>query len=156
MSRRRRLKVQVGLQRVGRAMWPSEPGYVAQMNAQAKALTDALLDIFKQFEDASEDIMLEALQPTFQKALEYTPVLTGELRASGYLEKAGFRGKPRVEMGFARGGNPRYAIYVHEIPYSHEPPTQWKFLQKALMEDLDGIYQRLGEGYRTFMNGEGS
>lgn len=154
MTRRRRLHVNVGLQRFNRApMWPSEPGYVAQMRRQSRELTDTLLDIFNQFEDASEDIMLEALEPTFDKALMYTPVLTGALKESGYLEKNPFRGKPRVEMGFARGGKPTYAVYVHEIPYNHAEPTRYKFLEQAMKEDLSDIYYRLGALYKAFMQG---
>lgn len=149
-----RLKVNIGLQRLNRApLWPSEPGYVRQMQQQSKALTDALLSIFDQFEDASTDIMIDALEPTGEKAREYTPVDTSELLDSYYLVSAPFRGKPRVEMGFARGGKPNYAMYVHEIPYNHAEPTRYKFLEQAMKEDLDQIYQRLGAAYRTFMNG---
>lgn len=150
----RRLHVNVGLQRTpSKGLWPSYPGYVAQMRRQSKALTDALLDIFDQFEEVSEDIMLEALEPTFDKALMYTPVDTGDLKGSAYLEKATFRGKPRVEMGFARGGKPNYAVYVHEIPYNHAAPTRYKFLEQAMKEDLSSIYIRLGQLYGQFMNG---
>lgn len=153
--KRRRLKVNLGLQRQRpRPRSPSEPGYTDMMKAQSRALTDALLDIFNQFEDASEDIMLEALQPTFEKAIYYTPVDTGALVNSAYLEKASFRGKPRVEMGFARGGHPHYAVYVHEmLDIPHMPPTRSKFLEAAIKEDLDAIWQRLAALYKAFMDG---
>lgn len=154
MAVRRRIKLGLGLQRVTAPVYPSEPRYVRQMNAQVKALTEELLSIIDQFEDASEDIMLEALEPTYAKARYYTPIDTGELLDSAYLEKASFRGQPRVEMGFARGGFPRYAVYVHEIPgYHHEPPTRAKFLEQALKEDLSGILTRLAAGYRGFAFG---
>jgi hypothetical protein len=81
----------------------------------------------------------------------YAPVLTGALRASGYLEKVGFRGKPRVEIGFGRGGDPDYAAFVHEaVDIPRRAPTRSKYLEAAVMEDLDQIYRRLGEGYKTF------
>lgn len=156
-SSRKRIKLGLGLQRVTSPRYPSEPGYVQQMNAQVKALTDELLSIIDQFEEVTEDIMLEVLEPTFEKAKYYTPVDTRELVESAYLEKASFRGKPRVEMGFARGGFPRYAVYVHEIPeYRHEAPTRYKFLEQALKEDLSSILARLASSYRGFAFGGSS
>ena len=155
---RQRIKINVGLQRQrSTPLSPSEPGYVAQMQQQSKMLTDALLDILDQFEGVSEDLMIQALEPTFEKAKMYTPKDTLELVESAYLEKTPFRGKPRVEMGFARGGSPDYAVYVHEImSYQHEAPTRAKFLEQAMKEDLEHIYFRLGFLYREFMRGGGS
>lgn len=145
----KRIHVGVGLRAAPRApLYPSEPGYIAQMQKQSKILTDTLLSIFDQFEDISEDIMLEALEPTGEKAKIYTPKDKHDLVNSYYLEKASFRGKPRVEMGFAKGGKPRYAVYVHEIvEYQHESPTRAKFLESAMKEDLEQIYRRLGTLY---------
>lgn len=149
MTDRRRIKVQIGLERKrATPLFPSEPRYVAQMNAQARAITDQLLGILDAAAEVSEDIMLEALQPTLEKAKYYCPKDTGDLVESAFLRVASFRGKPRVEMGFAKGGDPYYAIYVHEIlHYAHEPPTRAKFLEAAVKEDLDEIYRRLNRGY---------
>jgi len=154
MAQRRSVYIGLGKQRVTNPMFPSEAGYVAQMNEQTRAITDALLKILAGFEDISTDVMLEALQPTYDKAAEYCPKDTLELVNSEYLEVTSFRGKPRVELGFARGGSPPYAVYVHEmIDYKHESPTRSKFLQAAVMEDLDGIMERLGAGYKAFLDG---
>lgn len=148
--RRRRLKINTGLQFGGSG---AQGALTADINRQWKQIEDKILSIFNQLEDASEDIMLAALEPTFEKARDvYCPHFTGELRASGYLEVASFRGKPRVEMGFGKGGKPDYTVHVHELPEPyHEPPTRWKFLQAAMMEDLDEIYSRLGVEYKAFM-----
>lgn len=152
MTARRKLSIGVGLKRGG-TKFPSEAGYVADVNRQCKELEDILIDVFKQFEDVSEDIMIDALRPTFSKARDiYCPKDSGDLRASGYLEKASFRGKPRVEIGFGRSGKPRYTVYVHEmLNFRHEPPTRAKFLQAAVFEDLNDIYLRLGREYKSFM-----
>lgn len=124
------------------------------MQAQSRALTNALLSIFDQFIDASEDIMIAALEPTFTKAKVYVPKDTLALLESAYLVKNGSPRKPRVEMGFARGGKPYYAMYVHEIlTYKHAAPTRAKFLESAVKEDLSAIYKRLGGEYSAFMNG---
>lgn len=147
----RKLKLRMGLERVSKPLYPSEPGFVESVNRQLKALEDDVIDIMKQFEDASPDIMMEALEPNFEQSKVYCPKQTGALVNSGYLENTTFRGQPRVEIGYAKGGNPRYAVMVHEnLDRYHAPPTQAKFLERAIMEDLDGIYQRLGWGYQEF------
>lgn len=154
----RRLRVKAGIGRTG--AHGNSRFHISHTNAakqSAKAITDSILDILDQFEQASEDLMLEALEPTFELSKKYCPVDTGDLVASGYLEKVGFRGKPRVEIGYGRGGNPDYAAYVHEmVDIPHVAPTRSKWLQAAVMEDLDNIYNRLGASYRAFMNGGSS
>lgn len=152
-SRARRIKLNIGKQWVGgEGRWPSEAGYVAQMAAKARALTDDLLAIVNAFEEATPDIILEALEPTFEKAKYYTPKDTRALVESAYLEITSFRGRPRVEMGFARGGSPDYAMYVHEIEkYRHASPTKAKFLESAMKEDLGVIRDRIASGYARLM-----
>ncbi len=147
---RRRIKINVGKQGFDPG-FPASHSYVANMQAQSKAMTDALLDVLNQLEWASEDIMLEALEPTFELSKTLCPVDTGKLIESGYLEKTSFRGKPRVELGYARGGSPWYAVLVHERPVYHAEPTTWKWLQKALDQDFDNIWGRIVFGYQSFM-----
>lgn len=149
---KRSLKIQMGLSRITKPRYASEPDFVANVNAQFKEVEKALIDIFNQITDASEDIMVEALQSNFEQSQFYCPQDTGALKASGYLQKGNFRGKPRVEIGYGRGGNPRYTVLVHErLDFHHEYPTRAKFLERAIMEDLDGIYARLRIGYADFM-----
>lgn len=122
------------------------------------ALANELIAILDQFVDASEEIMLEAMRPTFEKSQTYCPVESGRLKKTGYLEVVPFRGKPRVEIGYGKGQNPRnrigrnYTAYVHEmIDLKHQPPTRAKWLQAAVMEDLELIHRRLGYGYEALM-----
>lgn len=62
-----------------------------------------------------------------KRAIEYTPVKTGELRKSIYIKNIG--------SGIAIGYSKDYAIYVHEIGfYYHESPTKYKFLEDAAFE----------------------
>ena len=62
-----------------------------------------------------------------KRAIEYTPVKTGELRKSIYIKSVG--------SGIAIGYSKDYAIYVHEIGfYNHASPTQYKFLEEAAYE----------------------
>jgi hypothetical protein len=151
----KRLHVGIGARRTRKnARFASESAFIAEMRQTSNDVCRAMLDILDQFEDVSEEIMINALEPTLDRAKYYCPKDTLELVNSAYLEEARFRGKPRVEIGFAKGGDPVYAIYVHEIlDYKHDEPTRAKFLEYAVYEDLDGIYTRLGDGYRRFMGG---
>jgi hypothetical protein len=148
-----RLHVAIGKQRFTESpRWPSENDYIASVQRQTKGLVKAIEEIVKQFKEASPEIMIEALRPTFELSQVYVPKDTGALMRSGYLEEAMFRGKPRVEIGYGYRNSPLYAQLVHErTDLYHEPPTKAKFLQDAVMEDLPNIYKRLGENYRRFM-----
>lgn len=147
-----RLNVRMGLASVSKPQYATEASYVSQVKQQMKVLQSDLEYILAQFEDATLDITIEALQPTLDKAKSYTPFRTGDLRNSGFLESVGFRGTPRVELGFARGGVPRYAVLVHEmVEVPHQLPTRSKFLEAAVNEDLGNIVGRLQAGYQRFM-----
>lgn len=142
----------MGLTRVKSPQYASEVDYVSQVNAQMQALKDDLQYIMDQFEQVTPEITLEALRPTFDKSQVYCPHKTGALRDSGYLEDVGFRGQPRIEMGYAKGGVPRYAVLVHEqVEVPHEPPTRSKFLEAAINEDYGVIIDRIHDAYQRFM-----
>ncbi len=153
MARRLHVKALVGSRTRANQMYPSEAGYAEAMAQTSKAITASLLDILDQFEEASPEIMIEALEPTLEITDALTPKDTGELVESHYLEETSFRGKPRVEIGYAKGGSPYYAMYVHEmVGIPHAEPTRSKFLQAGVMQDLDNIEKRLVIGYQRFMN----
>lgn len=95
-------------------------------------------------EKATPEVILAALEPTFELSQEYCPVDTGAMVASGYLEITNFRGKPRVEIGYGKGGNPEYTAKVHEnMEYNHKAPTRAKWLQIALEQDANNIQDRI-------------
>lgn len=78
------------------------------------------------FKDTIQDVTaIGAL--IMKRAIEYTPVKTGELRRSIYIKTIG--------SGIAIGYSKDYAIYVHEIGfYTHKSPTRYKFLEDAAIE----------------------
>lgn len=131
----------------------SESELIAQAKEGFDELQKSVESIARQFDgDLTATILYNALIPTFQKSQYYCPILTGALRESGYLEVTNFRGSPRVEMGYAKGGNPWYAILVHENPEPyHKPPTQSHWLQTAMLEDLDAMQERIQRLYREAM-----
>lgn len=110
-----------------------------QFHKETGSILEALDEFVEGVKGDIPEILVEALEPTFGKALEYCPQDSGDLRASGYLEAEKYRGGSRAVIGFGKGGQPDYAIYVHELPYAHEAPTRSKFLQAALDEDYFSI-----------------
>lgn len=133
-------------------LFPTEPGYVESMRATTKELENILAKLMKDVEDATPPIMLDILAPTKVKSDLYCPKDTHALVNSGYLEVTSFRGSPRVELGYARGGQPSYGVVVHEnMSFKHKAPTRAKWLQAAMFEDLPQMYERLGASYKASM-----
>lgn len=58
------------------------------------------------------------------------PVDTGYLRASRFQRWGPNEGSASVvELGYSA----EYALWVHEIPAAHNPPTRWQFLLEPAM-----------------------
>lgn len=117
-----------------------------------KSAFDELGDNFKWYCDQIDtflpnDLTL-ALEPTLELSAYYCPKDTEALVNSRYLATESYRGGARCEIGYAKGGEPHYAIYVHEIPATHEPPTCDKFLQRAIDEDYFNILTRISHNVR--------
>lgn len=96
--------------------------------------------------DSVPGITKEALEPAFEKSKVYCPKKTHDLVNSGYLKvrgrlRAGVGGPQTiVEMGYAKGGFPYYALIVHEVmSYYHKPPTRAKWLQVAMQEEASTV-----------------
>jgi ribosome modulation factor len=147
-----RIKLRMGIERLRSPQFATEPRFLADVKRQMKAVQDELESILEQVGDVTPDIALEALKPTFEKSQEYCPVQSGELKKSGYLEIVRKGDRPYVEIGYGKGGKPRYAPVVHEMPTYHEPPTRSKWLQAAIEEDESAIMDRIADGYRRFMS----
>lgn len=127
---------------------------VAAANRSAGSIAQQLESIIEQFQDVTPDVIMEAMEPTFEKSQIYCPKDTGELVESGYLEVTSDNKQvPRVEIGYGYGGRPPYTPYVHEMPYQHAPPTRSKWLQAAVMEDLTQIFERIGRKFGSFLGG---
>lgn len=140
----RQFRLHLGRQNIRASENSSSAELGRALNSSLQAITSEVAGFVAHMKDVTPDILVEALEPTFGKALEYCPVgETGRLRASGYLEVERYRDLPVAVMGFGRGGNPEYTVYVHEIPATHAPPTQAKWLQNALDEDFFSIVSSL-------------
>lgn len=139
-----RTKVVMGKQNI-RSSDSSSAAHLSRAFQASMAGVLGNLDRFiSHMEGVSADIVADALEPTFGKAIDYCPKDTHDLVNSAYLEARPFRGGARAEMGFGRGGVPNYAVYVHEMTaYNHEWPTRAKFLEAAVDEDTDDILGRV-------------
>lgn len=113
----------------------SQQALQAQYKASMNDLLENLAEFIAEVRGMVPGVLVDALEPTLGKAMEYCPQDTGALRDSAYLEEEVSRGNAVVAIGFGKGGQPGYAIYVHELPYKHEAPTRSKFLQAAIDED---------------------
>lgn len=121
------------------------------MQAITRAVRGQMLNVVKDvrrwvehMEQQAPEILVEALQPTFEKSQKYVPIDTGELKASGYLRVRKVATGAFAEMGYALGGKPHYAVVVHEdLEANHKSPTRAKFLQAALEEDSGDIERRI-------------
>jgi hypothetical protein len=95
------------------------------------------------------EVMVDALKPTIELSAVYAPKDTHEMVNSRYVEVRKRRGGPVAEAGYGKGGQAPYTVFVHENPnFFHEPPTQAKFLQRALDEDFYSILGRIATGVK--------
>ncbi len=79
------------------------------------------------------------------RALELTPIDTGALRKSAFIERLGKRPNrkrpdginPILLVGYDRNNSAKHAVFVHErVELQHAPPTQAKFLTTAINEEI--------------------
>jgi hypothetical protein len=137
------LRVNIGPKRLSDRMSDDYMLAVLDVREQFKRVLRNFEAWIVHMEGETVKILKEALRPTFDRSQIFVPRKTGALKESGYLEVRTFRGKVVAEMGYGRGGQPKYAIIQHEnLEYYHDPPAQAKFLERPLLEDADEIRRR--------------
>lgn len=119
-----------------------------------------ILENFQAFvnhmEEAQPEVLYEAMVPAFELSQTLVPVESGLLKSTGYLEIERRAQGARVNIGYAKGGHPWYAIMQHEdLELSHEPPQQAKFLQDAIAFQRDQIKQDIINGNKQAAGTEG-
>jgi tetrahydromethanopterin S-methyltransferase subunit B len=126
-------------------------GPVTAGGKSGKGFTMALLnldDITQYLREEIEDVvddLEEVLAPALTDLVKIpsqkiVPVDTGALHDSAFVSVVRV-GKWRI---FAVVGyDTPYAIYVHEIPARHDPPTSWKFLEIAFAQNLERLEKRI-------------
>ncbi len=153
---------------LNRRYWATIDRYRGKaMSGQLKVLMEEINLWTKHIKEEAHKVAHNALVPTFQKSQRYCPVSLdgsrpydspGTLKRSGRLvikEKGSVGATSRSEVSISYGGNgiPFYAVFVHEIPRRHTPPTRYKFLEAALKEDMSDIKARMFDGVKTISGG---
>ncbi len=137
------LKFPVGRQRIDSFVSPSEAGYTRAIRTQMKQVIANAKKVVDTIEFVSEEALIFALQPIYEKSQELVPVDTGKLKRSGFVSAKRFRGKIQGIVGYAKAGNPSYAALVHErMEFRHASPTQAKFLEEAVNQHTADIVPR--------------
>lgn len=143
-------KANVGVSRISNKLDSTRADFTRSVRANMQEIIQQYTDWVNHMQEASPEVLKEALEPTFAMSQEIVPVRTGDLKESGYLEVRSFRGSAQVEIGYGKGGQPDYAVMVHENPdMHHAAPTQYKFLQQPLEQDIDNVKQRILDGMKS-------
>lgn len=143
------LKANIGLKRIGAGTGSTIGFNTRACRASLNQVLARFAKVVSSIEQASVPAVRYALQPIFDKSQIYCPVKTGDLKGSGYLEVRRTGQKVVAEIGYAKGGHPDYAVIVHEnLEFFHQPPTQAKYLQRAMEEGIDKVPARLAEYIR--------
>lgn len=143
------LKANVGRSRIGASIPANFANPQRQVRSQFQAILREYYRWTRHMDTESVEVLKEALEPTFQKSQQIVPYKDGDLMASGYLETRTFRGKATVEIGYARGGKPEYAVRQHEdLELNHPNGGQAKFLERPLADDANDIQARVIQGMR--------
>ena len=115
-------------------------------------LTATLKVLAQAYPSAAAQALYEEGERKMTAAKRITPVLTGTLRASGYVRRPerilgamfGLVKNIVVTLGFG-GASAPYAVYVHEnLGAKHKAPTQAKFLEATMLQRRTGLTARLG------------
>lgn len=112
------------------------------------ALNDVLRNlnfISKQMEKKAEKQIKKCCEDLLSKAVDITPINTGELRKSGTTDYDTATKTGKVSFG---GGAVDYAVAVHEMPNEtnwSEPGTGNKFLEKPLKANSEKYLQSIAK-----------
>ena len=142
-------KVNIGRQRIPYTDDSSQANFERAVRGQIKDVIGNFSAWVRHMETVSADVLVEAMQPIFDLSQVYVPRDTQALANSGYLEKRRVGSRSVAELGYAKGGHPHYAAFVHEnLDFYHAPPTQAKFLERAIMEEEFKTQKRILDGMK--------
>ncbi len=130
----------VPLRRVGIGVGLRPQNFARQ---EFRAIQAELSRVISSIGKVSEDALMDAAEFIKEKAVEKTPVKTGQLRDSAFAGVASTRtGKKFVKVGFS---DPK-AIFVHERLDQHHDVGEAKFLENAIKQNINTIAGILAQG----------
>ncbi len=137
-------RASLGLRRISAGTPRSAAAATRDTRRQFQQIVANLDRILDSVVDLTPDALVAGLKPIFDVSQDLVPVDKGNLKKSGFLETGTFRGNPVAVIGYGRGNNPEYTIFVHEdLDASHKSPTQAKFLQQPFQEQFNDILSRV-------------
>ena len=113
--------------------------------AMAMNVIRNLNNLTKQIEKKAEKQIKKCCEDLLSKAVDITPMNTGELRKSGTTDYDTATKTGKVSFG---GGAVNYAVAVHEMPNEtnwSEPGTGNKFLEKPLKANSEKYLQSIAK-----------
>ncbi len=149
------VKINIGRKKIPKNLDPTLANYTRQVRDQTRAIVEDLKFFYAQLEDVTPEILKDALKPVFEESQRVVPVDTRKLKLSGYLEARADPKGGTVEIGYARAGQPEYAVIVHEnMDFFHDPPTKSKFLEGPLNEMFFEVQRSIIDSYGTATKGK--
>lgn len=100
--------------------------------------------------DMTKSGMADVLNDIWQRAADKAPVDTGDLRGSGsmWIEDEGDAVEGEVRF------NAKYAARQHEhLEYVHPKGGEAKYLEKAMIEKLDQVRDRIAASFADLFGG---
>lgn len=147
---RRPIRFSVGRRRIDSGVSSLEAGYTRAIRAQMEAIERRVAAAIMDLNQLTPEALEFGLQPVFDLSQVLVPVDTGKLKASGFIESRQTARGASAVVGYARGGNPFYAVRVHEIlHFRHDPPTQAKFLEEAANRLQGEVATRVADFLRS-------
>ncbi len=132
-----------------------------ELDLQLKKLDQEIKRKLAGIEGATRAGIRKAALVVFNRSQELVPVDTKALKNSGFVEtlksereslKAPTGIGPVFIIGYDKNNEAPHAVFVHEIlENQHKPPTQAKFLQTALHENMRKIPRIVAQEIRDRM-----
>lgn len=142
------VRFSIGPKRISKSMTPAQAGYVSYMRGQFKEIEQDFADFIGAINGVAPQAVEKALKEIFDLSQVYVPVDTAKLKRSGFVEVRQTSKGVTGSVGYAKGGVPHYAVFVHEnLEVFHKPPTQAKFLERAADEKFFAVQKILIEEY---------
>jgi len=146
MTQRLRFRGAVGLGRIPAGTRASQARFTRLTRQRMAEINKRLDKVVSRYEELSEPALRYGLVTIYNRSQELVPVDTGKLKESGWISVSSRKsdGAIRGVVSYGRMGKPFYAVYVHErLDLYHKPPTQAKFLQRALEERINRVAVRI-------------
>lgn len=119
---------------------PSSANYTRAMKAQMDHIAERLAKTIKSIKNATPDAIKAGLQPIMDLSQTYVPYDSGDLYRSAFIEVRQTTTGTRAWIGYAKGGHPNYAAWVHEMMHiPHAKGKSAKFLERAVNERIHTV-----------------